>query len=199
MEISKKRVLLPVFISIAVFLMLVFTSAYAYYAASTNANVSTNISANLPTATTIFTTASNCVLDLTSADMTLENVDTSFSDTCYLNVTINGGAGGYCTYDVLLEEVGTDTYIRSAGVGTAPYVFEYTGAISGAATKAETQLDSLKGTRIVTNKLITIASDGVEVTQTYNMIEKWYNLNIDQDSHAGKVYSYKFSVTNISC
>lgn len=199
MNSKKIYSILPIIISVFVFIVLLIGTAYAYYSAEVQLNNVSNITSNLPVATTIYTNASNCILDFTTSAMSIANTNTNVSDSCYLEVTISGGKGAYCTYDVFVEEVGEDIYVPSPGVGTAPNTFEFTGQVSGEVNIPETSLTSLKNTKIISNKQIKVLSDGVPVTQRYELTEKWYNLDLSQDSHSKKVYSFKFSIDNMTC
>ena len=199
MEEVKRQSTFPIVLSIVLFLLLTFSAGYSFFAASIISNDAANIMTKMPTTTTASMTSNDCILDFTSSFMTLENINSVVSRNCYLNVTINGGKGAYCTYDVVFTPITQDVYAPSPGVGTAPFLLELTGTLSGAASIPETQISALSGTTLVSNKTITVATEGVPITQSYLFTEKWYNLNLNQEVHAGKTYSYQLGVTNFKC
>ena len=198
-EDVRNRSYFPIIISIAAFLLLTFTAGYSFFAATLSTNSVANIMAKMPTTTTVSTTSNDCILDFTSSFMTLENINSNVSRNCYLNVTINGGKDAYCKYDVVFTPITQDVYSPSPGVGTAPYLLELTGKLTGAASVPETQINELSGTTLVSNKIITVTTEGVPVTQSYIFTEKWYNLNLSQEVHAGKTYSYQLGIANFTC
>lgn len=199
MKANNNSKFVPVIVAIVVFLLLVFMSGYAFYSATINVNNAANIMSNLPKMTTLDTTATDCGINVTPAMMTPENKNKNYTNTCSINVTINGSKTAFCTYDIYVEEVSATNYSRSTGVGTGSNTYEFTGSISGSATTGEVQMDSLSGHNILTNERITVAQDDTPVTKTYTITEKWYNLDLDQDIHASKSYFYKLRVANVAC
>ncbi len=199
MNQAKSTNVVPILLSIFVFSLLTFSAGYSFFAASVTTGDVANITTKLPATTSASTTSNDCILDFTSSFMTPENINSVVSRSCYLNVTINGGKGAYCTYDVVFTPITQDVYTPSPGVGTAPNLLELTGTLSGAASIPETQINALSGTTLVSNKTITVASEGVPITQSYTFTEKWYNLNLNQEVHAGKTYSYQLGVANFKC
>ena len=199
MEADKNSKIVPVIIAIFVFLLLVFSSGYAFYAASVNNEAITNITSDLPQLTTFDSTATDCGMNITPAMMTPENAGHNYTQTCTISVTINGSKTAFCTYDIFVEEVNTPNYTRTSGVGSGANTYEFTGSISGSATVSETQMDTLSGTNILTHEVITVAEDDTPVTKTYTITQKWYNINLAQDSHVDRSYFYKFKIANVAC
>ncbi len=190
---------IPVIVAIFVFLLLIFMSGYAFYVASVNnANVA-NITANLPKIATFDSIATDCGIDITPAMMTIENANKNYTNSCSITVTINGSKSAFCTYDIIVEEVSATNYSRTTGVGSGSNQYEFTGKITGSATTSEVQMDTLSGNSILTNEVITVASDNVAVTKTYTITEKWYNLDLNQDKHINKSYYYKLKLANVAC
>lgn len=199
MKANNNSKFVPVIVAIVVFLLLVFMSGYAFYSATINVNNAANIMSNLPKMTTLDTTATDCGINVTPSMMTPENKNKNYTDSCVINVTINGSKTAFCTYDIYVEEISTTNYVKSTGVGSGSNTYEFTGSITGSATAGELQMDSLSGHNILTNERITVAKDDTPVTKTYNITEKWYNLDLDQDKHANKSYFYKFKIANVAC
>ena len=167
MEEEKKgtgmaKVIVPI-VAVALFSLVLFGAGYAYFAASVDNSEVTNISANLPAATTTISTSSNpCTINVQAENMVqAQNSNTVAINTtnCNLNITLSGAAGVQCTYDVILVETSNTVYSPTTGVGPSGDVpYEFTGkltATSGASSlstnsgttirNTETQMDVLKG------------------------------------------------------
>ena len=190
---------IPVIVAIFVFLLLIFMSGYAFYMASVNTTNVANITANLPKIATFDSIATDCGIDITPAMMTIENANKNYTNNCAITVTINGSKSAFCTYDIIVEEVSSTNYVRTTGVGSGSNQYEFTGKITGSATTAEIQMDTLSGNNILTGEVITVATDNVAVTKTYTITEKWYNLDLNQDKHINKSYYYKLKLANVAC
>jgi hypothetical protein len=199
METKNSTRIIPLAVAIFVFLLLIFASGYAYYVASITASNVTNISANLPKTSTLDSITTDCGMNITPAMMTIENANKNYTHNCSITVTINGSASAFCTYDILVEERSATNYVKSQGVGSGSNPFEFTGKISGSATTAETQMDTLSGHNILSGETITVAVDNTPVTKTYTITEKWYNLDLNQDKHINKSYYYTLKLANVMC
>ena len=154
MEEEKKgtgmaKVIVPI-VAVALFSLVLFGAGYAYFAASVDTNEVTNISANLPAATTTISTSSNpCVIEVQAEKMVVsQNSNTTAINTtnCNLNITLSGAAGVQCTYDVILTQTSATAYAPTTGVGTTNVPYEFTGKLT--ATSGAANLSSASGTTI---------------------------------------------------
>ena len=195
-------------VAVAIFTLVIFGAGYAFFAATVNTNATANISTQLPDSGTTFIVDSDpCSITVNAADMAQAQAGTyNGTSSCHLNVTLTGAVGVSCNYSVMLVQKETsNTYVPSANIPASQ--FEFSGQLSGAATLAETQMNTLAGTTLVQNKVISIAAENTPVTQAYTFTEKWYNLNIDQatygsnQSRANEKYEYELKVdpTSVVC
>lgn len=201
-DINKYKPMIPVIIAIAVFTLIIFGGAYAFFAANVNVNANvTNINTTLPLSnTTLTTTSTACSISPTAASMlssTANNNTAVANNTCSLNITITGLTGVSQDYCVKLEA--TTPYTPTSGVTK-----EFTGQLtipSGATainnSTTEKQINTLVGK--VASGTITVGASNAPTTHTYTFVEKWYNIEgIDQGEHAAKTYAYKL-VASTEC
>ncbi len=205
-----KAFIVPI-VAVAIFALMIFGAGYAYFAATINNGAVANISANLPKqGTTLISSATDCLMDITAGSMVQSAVNTTnekANATCTLTVTLTAEQGVSCNYSVTLTSVpvtGQDptTYSATSGLGSGNK--EFTGMLtqkpSGVTPTyggTETQMDTLDGKKLVTTS-ITVSS-GTSTTHSYTFQEKWYNANVNQGVHADKKYRYKLHMTDAQC
>ena len=204
-KIPKSQVVGPL-IAVAVFMVLIGSLSYAYFSfSSMSANNTTYLNAAFPTKTnkTVTVTKNDCSITVALANMVsgqANNTTPKWTGTCNVTVTINGSKDDQCNYNVTLVN-GTTTYTPC--VTLASGTFEYSGTLSGAATKAETQMNTLAGTKIAASQNIKVATANTAVTKVYTLTTKWYNLNADQScllsATAATTFRHQLKVIDLSC
>ena len=190
---NSKKLIMPI-IAIFMFALLVFTAGYAYFNSSIS-NASAAYQVNLPKQTSLICTKTDCSMSVTITQMASNNYNTATpkgTSSCYVNCTCSGSQGAVCEYDVAIREA-TYEYIPSSGIGSNK---EYTVTVtnpSGCTQKNSSGTEAQTSTRrdrIVSTCSLTVpASGSVSANVAANF--KWYNLNLDQNAHAGKTYQYK--------
>ncbi len=126
-------------IAIAVFVVLVVGTSFAYFATNTSVTNVTNINVVIPSVNTMITTNSTtCVINLSQGSMSMFNQNlnsAAASSNCELQVILSGDVGVKCSYDVVLKEIDTSvnenyvTYVPTTGLGN-DYEYEFTGSLS---------------------------------------------------------------------
>ena len=204
-EITGKSLILP-FVAVFGFLIITIGLSFAYFNfSSISTNNTSYLNAAFPAKAnkTVQVTKTDCAITVTMADMVASansNTAAKYTGSCSISVAINGSVGDTCTYNVGLVNA-TTTYTPC--VTLASGTFEYSGTLSGAATKAETQMNALAGTTIAASQSIAVATVNTKVTKTYTLTTKWYNLNADQtcllSSTAATTFRHQMKVTDLSC
>ena len=195
MNTSKTKVLIFPIIALFVFLMLIFGAAYAYLSGTISMNTS-NYQVILPTQTSLICTKTDCNVTITPAMMTSGNVSSSAkaNSTCYVDCTCSGTPGASCNYNVTLYEA-TSEYIPSSGLGAnnefTVKVTNPTGCTSQNASSSEKQTNTING-KVVSQCSLTVPAGG-SVSANVSAEFKWYNLNLNQDAHSTRSYSYFLS------
>ena len=123
---------------------------------------------------------------------------------CQIVVSVNGSAGDTCSFNVLLSNNGTTNVYTKSVTTLASGTFEYAGTLSGTATKAKTQMDTLAGTKIATGQSLTITEANKGKQATYTLTTEFYNLcgqnqNALGNASSDKTYEHKLSVTDVTC
>ena len=197
---STKVFIIPL-ISLSIFMILIFGAAYAFYIANTSMNVA-NYQVVLPKATSLVCTKTDCGVTLTPAQMSTINTNSTTaaaSSNCYVNCTCSGSAGATCNYNVFLIEKGM-TYTPSSGLGTQNEftaklnLTQASGCSAQNSSTSETQVNTIRGKKVSACSLS--ISSGTSVSANIGVEFKWYNLNIDQASQAGKQYSYQLTTSS---
>ena len=204
-EITGKALILP-FIAVFGFLIITIGLSFAYFSfKSISTNNTAYMNANFPAKAnkTVSVTKTDCAITVTMADMVQvnnSNTTAKYTGTCKLNVIINGSVGDTCSYNVQLVNGST---VYTPCVTLASGTFEYSGTLSGAATKAETQMNTLAGTTIAASQTATVSTANTAVTKTYTLTTKWYNLNADQtcllSASAAQTFRHQMKVTDLTC
>lgn len=203
--LSMKQFVGPIII-ITLFIVLVGGISFAYFGFnSVSTNNTSYLNAAFPERTnkSVDIQKSDCAISVSMSDMTSTNASNTtpkYTQNCSVNVTINGSAGDTCTYNVSLSN-GTEAYAKSVTLATG--TFEYSGTLSGAATKAETNMDDLVGT-IAANQTITVTTANTAVTKQYKLTTKFYNLaGVDQkgllSASNAKTYRHFLEIKDLNC
>ena len=178
-------------VAITIFTMLIFTAGYAYFSSSITLNVA-NYNLNLPQQTMLVCTKSDCNVDITIDMMGSGNTSSSAKGTCTASVTCtcSGTPGAECNYNLSLLEAG-ESYIPSSGLGNNK---EFTAKITSGSgcsevhsSGTETQYNNLRE-KVVSSCSLTVPQAG-SISSTVTADIKWYNLNLNQDSHANRRYT----------
>ena len=195
---SRKIIIIPL-ISLSIFMILIFGAAYAYYVANTSMNVS-NYQITLPKVTTLTCSKTDCNVTITPAQMSTATTDSNnaaVTSSCSLNCTCSGTEGAVCDYNIRLIELDYD-YSPSTGLGSnkefTARVTSPSNCTSQNSSSIETQVNTLKD-KVVSNCTLTIPQSG-SVSANVGVEFKWYNLNLDQSSHASKIYKYQLTNDN---
>ena len=181
-------------IAITVFTMLIFTAGYAYFASNLSLN-SANYQLNLPKQVSLVCIKNDCDLPISIGMMTSGNASTTtpkMTNTCAVNCTCTGTPGSVCDFKVRLKESGLP-YMPSSGIGTnkelTVKVTSPAGCTAQNSSGTETQLNTMKN-KLVSNCTLTVPQGG-SISANVTAEFKWYNLSLDQNKHAGRVYSYR--------
>ncbi len=206
-KISGKQMIVPIVVA-TLFILLVGGVSYAYFGFnSVSTNNTTYMNAAFPAKTnkTVSVTKQDCALTVAHANMVsgqANNTTPKWTGTCSVTITINGSVGDTCSYNVSLVN-GTKTYAKS--VTLAANTFEYSGTLSGSATKAETNMDDLANAGVIAgSQSISVAAANTAVSKTYTLTTKFYNLaGVDQKAllsdSAAQTYRHLLEITSLSC
>ena len=183
-------------ISLGIFIVLVFGAAYAYIAGTMTMNTA-NYQVVLPSQTSLVCTKTDCSVTITPSQMSNTNTSSSSAkstNTCSVNCTCSGTPGAVCAYNVFVVEAGTK-YTPSASIGSnnefTVKVTSPSNCTTQNSSSSETQVNTIRG-KMVSNCSLTVPAGG-SVSANVTAEFKWYNLNIPQDGHASKTYTYKLS------
>ena len=149
-----KKIILPLIAFMALMLITGGVS-FAYYAFTSISNNNTaNLNIQFPEKTNkIFDVQkTDCNFNITRAQMTqsaCNNTTPQGTGSCQIVVSVNGSAGDTCSFNVLLSNNGTTNVYTKSVTTLASGTFEYAGTLSGTATKAKTQMDTLAGTKLL--------------------------------------------------
>ncbi len=213
-KVGGAQLALPL-VAIAMFMLVSGGVTYAYFSFK---SISTNNTSYMNTTwpgrctKTVTITKSDCAItsntDNRSASAnTTDSVITSYEmlparkgnqaaqAVCSVTVSVNGCPNDTCTFNVGVAN-GTTAYSQQVAN-------EFTGTLSGDATKAETAMSSLIGTDLATGQTITVATANNAVSKTYNLTLKFYNRDGEQNglqsATAETTYRQYLKVTAISC
>ena len=194
-EKSINKFIIPI-VAISIFAVILFGAGYAYFTAATSMNTA-NYQITMPVQTSLVCTKQDCGLTITPSQMTNGNTNSTnekANNTCYVECTCSGSEGAVCNYNLTILANGTP-YTPSAGLGTnkefTATVYSPSGCTASNSSSTETQVDVLDG-KIVSRCSLTVPAGG-SVTVNSSVEFKWYNLNINQASHAGQSYKYDFT------
>lgn len=199
-SINKSSITLSI-VAVVALLTAVFGATFAYFRADTNLN---NLEFNvaLPSNNSTFscngTTVSLAVTPESMAEGVKGNLAGSQNGTLtvsYLSGTPSTNTIS-CTYDIAYKWKSTSSEYMAPGSGK-----EFTWAVSGATTVSETQFVSKSSNEVnvKTGESISNASTTVATTKTYTITVKYYNLETDQSTQAGRSYIVDFYCKNIVC
>ena len=204
---DKKNTLLLTVIAIATLLVAVVGATFAYFATNTesatgNVGVTANTAAG---GSSVFTATGNTIdLDITAADMQQSAVaegTAKASDNATLTVSYTSGSENEtsCTYNVYYKwSNGSSTYTP---VTSGTSIKEFTYAVSGDMTVAETNFVATDAAEHQLGTQQTITNDSVDTpsTKSYTIEAKFYNLNADQSTNQDASFQLEFYVDNIVC
>ena len=213
MEKNNNIKIMVVFASVLL-LVIVITASFAYFG-TFNVNLINNIAVNVNAYSpgdAIFTSnATQLNLQVPAANMSqLLNGTLAAENTATLTVNLTGAADllTTCTYDIVYEYddgsyiyggTGTNHASKNGDKEITLQVTNVTGTNNFASEK-NFDYDSnwLNNKRTLVSGA-TISSTGSLTTQNINIIGKFYNLNVSQESIGGKAFTGKIYVTNNSC
>ena len=208
-KIKKKNKTSMITIGITTFTLLVLigTASFAFFSSSVNS--SGNIVATMHTASGSYVFSVNKSSDL-SFSLGLNNMSSSSVSTTTpavsksVNITTNLLSGStqestVCTYDLQWEWTSSDMYTAKDSGATKE--FTITINKNGKAVVAEKDFaDFTRSNKVITLYHGTTTSTKVNGWQDdYEINIKMYNLSMNQTNIAGKNYSGKVNVVNVSC
>ena len=192
---EKKNTLLLTVIAVATLLVAVVGATFAYFASTVDIANGANVTAEVANSTSSFTaTGAAMAVSIDASNMIQAKAGTwSIADNGNLVVKYTA-SNMTCNYDIVYTWDTNKAYDPTT-TATRGDNLEFTYAITNAKTVTETNFTKAGGT--VTSDSIT--SNGTEVTKTYDIMVKFYNIDADQSLHGGKTYSGSFKVANVVC
>ena len=197
----KKRTVILLIIGIATLLVTVIGATFAYFAGEyLSADGKVDFSGRIAGSSnlSLVTLGDTINLNITRDNMLESNVSDSpvASDNGLLQVKLTAGSAEVpieCEYDVyyVYEEDDTTTnYIRSDANKNE---FTYQVTKDSVVIIEETNFEN---TSLVPHKVLTkkIVSNGQEVMDTFSISANFYNIDIDQSSHAGGNWKIRFYI-----
>ena len=195
-------------------LVIIVTASFAYFGSfnvNLNNNVAVNVNAYSPGDAVFTSNATQLNLQVPAANMSqLLNGTLAAENTATLSVNLTGAEGllTTCTYDIV-QEYDSGSYIYG-GTGTnhvskngdkeiTLQVTNVNGADNFASEKNFDYDSNWSNNKRTLVSKATISSIGSLTTQNINIIGKFYNLNVSQESIGGKAFTGKIYVTNNSC
>ena len=195
-------------------LVIIVTASFAYFGSfnvNLNNNVAVNVNAYSPGDAVFTSNATQLNLQVPAANMSqLLNGTLAAENTATLSVNLTGAEGllTTCTYDIVYEYdsgsyiyggTGTNHVSKNGDKEITLQVTNVNGANNFASEK-NFDYDSnwINNKRTLVSKA-SISSTGSLTTQNINIIGKFYNLNVSQESIGGKAFTGKIYVTNNRC
>ena len=195
-------------------LVIIVTASFAYFGSfnvNLNNNVAVNVNAYSPGDAVFTSNATQLNLQVPAANMSqLLNGTLAAENTATLSVNLTGAEGllTTCTYDIVYEYDsgsyiygGTGTkHVSKNGDKEITLQVTNVNGTNNFASEKNFDYDSnwTNNKRTLVSKA-SISSTGSLTTQNINIIGKFYNLNVSQESIGGKAFTGKIYVTNNSC
>ena len=195
-------------------LVIIVTASFAYFGSfnvNLNNNVAVNVNAFSPGDAVFTSNATQLNLQVPAANMSqLLNGTLATENTATLSVNLTGAEGllTTCTYDIVYEYdsgsyiyggTGTNHVSKNGNKEITLQVANVNGTNNFASEKNFDYDSNWSNNKRTLVSKATISSIGSLTTQNINIIGKFYNLNVSQESIGGKAFTGKIYVTNNSC
>ena len=213
MEKNNNIKIMGVFASVLL-LVIIVTASFAYFGSfnvNLNNNVAVNVNAYSPGDAVFTSNATQLNLQVPAANMSqLLNGTLAAENTATLSVNLTGAEGllTTCTFDIVYEYDSGSYIYGGTGInhvsknGDKEITLQVTNVngTNNFASEKNFDYDSnwTNNKRTLVSKA-SISSTGSLTTQNINIIGKFYNLNVSQESIGGKAFTGKIYVTNNSC
>ena len=213
MEKNNNIKIMGVFASVLL-LVIIVTASFAYFGSfnlNLNNNVAVNVNAFSPGDAVFTSNATQLNLQVPAANMSqLLNGTLATENTATLSVNLTGAEGllTTCTYDIVYEYdsgsyiyggTGTNHVSKNGNKEITLQVANVNGTNNFASEKNFDYDSNWSNNKRTLVSKATISSIGSLTTQNINIIGKFYNLNVSQESIGGKAFTGKIYVTNNSC
>ena len=195
-------------------LVIIVTASFAYFGSfnvNLNNNVAVNVNAFSPGDAVFTSNATQLNLQVPAANMSqILNGTLAAENTATLSVNLTGAEGllTTCTYDIVYEYdsgsyiyggTGTNHVSKNGNKEITLQVANVNGTNNFASEKNFDYDSNWSNNKRILVSKATISSIGSLTTQNINIIGKFYNLNVSQESIGGKAFTGKIYVTNNSC
>ncbi len=215
-----KQKVIYIYVTILVFMLLLVGATYAYLSVSVSvANTMSASTSFSPRPVFTAVNGTNISLSATVNDLSTQvsSLTVAKSATANISVKFTGGdsSGSRCTYDIVLNRTGGSAYVPSDAYTNGGYTKEFTVAASASGTwlgsgsavsRSEINISSLSWS---SNKATLVSGASIqskvvtEITQTWNVIFRIYNLPADQTSGTNKITNLNWvgniSIANVNC
>ena len=213
MEKNNNVKIMGVFASVLLFVIIV-TASFAYFGSfnvNLNNNIAVNVNAFSPGDAVFTSNATQLNLQVPAANMSqLLNGTLAAENTATLSVNLTGAANllTTCTYDIVYEYdsgsyiyggTGTNHVSKNGDKEITLQVTNVNGTNNFASEKNFDYDSNWTNNKRTLVSKASISSTGSITTQNINIIGKFYNLNVSQESIGGKAFTGKIYVTNNSC
>ena len=213
MEKNNNIKIMGVFASVLL-LVIIVTASFAYFGSfnvNLNNNVAVNVNAYSPGDAVFTSNATQLNLQVPAANMSqLLNGTLAAENTATLSVNLTGAEGllTTCTYDIVYEYdsgsyiyggTGTNHVSKNGDKEITLQVTNVNGTNNFASEKNFDYDSNWTNNKRTLVSKASISSTGSLTTQNINIIGKFYNLNVSQESIGGKAFTGKIYVTNNSC
>ena len=195
-------------------LVIIVTASFAYFGSfnvNLNNNVAVNVNAYSPGDAVFTSNATQLNLQVPAANMSqLSNGTLAAENTATLSVNLTGAEGllTTCTYDIVYEYdsgsyiyggTGTNHVSKNGDKEITLQVTNVNGTNNFASEKNFDYDSNWTNNKRTLVSKASISSTGSLTTQNINIIGKFYNLNVSQESIGGKAFTGKIYVTNHNC
>ena len=195
-------------------LVIIVTASFAYFGSfnvNLNNNVAVNVNAYSPGDAVFTSNATQLNLQVPAANMSqLLNGTLAAENTATLSVNLTGAEGllTTCTFDIVYEYdsgsyiyggTGTNHVSKNGDKEITLQVTNVNGTNNFASEKNFDYDSNWTNNKRTLVSKASISSTGSLTTQNINIIGKFYNLNVSQESIGGKAFTGKIYVTNHSC
>ena len=213
MEKNNNIKIMGVFASVLL-LVIIVTASFAYFGSfnvNLNNNVAVNVNAYSPGDAVFTSNATQLNLQVPAANMSqLLNGTLAAENTATLSVNLTGAEGllTTCTYDIVYEYdsgsyiyggTGTNHVSKNGDKEITLQVTNVNGTNNFASEKNFDYDSNWTNNKRTLVSKASISSTGSLTTQNINIIGKFYNLNVSQESIGEKAFTGKIYVTNNSC
>ena len=197
---SKKRNLI-ILISIVLVLMITLIGfSFAYFAinntVTNNLNTNVNIAGGNLVNFTV-TGSGNLNVNVSGANMLNGTINSvAGTNTTTLTVSLQSDDNITCTYDIVWSwNSGYNSYTKTTYSGNE---FTVSGTSNQSQTLSEVQLPNYS-TSTTTLGSYSITANNTTTSQVWTFTGNFYNINANQDNHAGHTYSGKIAIANSTC